>query len=153
VRAESQLRLVIVAASLGLASGARAQVLQPEVRVDALGPTPFTIEPGVGANVFLGNYVRVGAIAGFNVRRHPAFTGNSWRGEVIARVTLDPFRQQRLGLSIGGGVSFRPIGARLAALVEMEGPELRGVLPALQFGVSGGVRAGLVVRRAVPRRR
>jgi hypothetical protein len=144
---------LVIGVATALAPPARAQVLQPEIRLDALGPSPFTIEPGVGANLFLGNYVRVGAIAGFNVRQHAVLTGDSWRADVLARVTLDPFRQQRWGVSLGGGLSHRPIGVRLAAVVDLEGPELRGLLPALQLGVSGGVRAGLIVRRAVPRRR
>ena len=54
--------------------------------------------------------------------------------------------------SLGGGLSFRR-HAYLAAVVDLEGPEMHGMLPALQVGLSGGVRAALVIRRAVKGRR
>lgn len=144
--------LAAVATTLLIATPSHAQRIQPEVRLDALGPAPYTVEPGVGMIVPLGHYVRVGMNAGFNVRRHEAFTGGSWRADLLARVTLDPFRQQRWALSIGGGLSFRR-RTYVAAIVDLEGPETHGWLPALQAGVSGGFRAGVGVRRAIEGRR
>jgi len=129
------------------------QALQPELRADVLGPPPFSFEPGVGLNAALGHYVRVGASAGYDVRGLPARAGRRWRGDLIGRVTLDPFRQQRWALSIGGGLSYRGSTTYLAAVAEVEGPEMRGLLPAIQIGVSGGVRAGFILRRAVRGRR
>ena len=67
-------------------------------------------------------------------------------------MTLDPFRQDAWGLSFGGGLSVRE-RAYLAVIAEVEGREVAGWLPALQLGVAGGFRAGVVVRRAVPGRR
>jgi hypothetical protein len=144
--------LAAAATAILIASPSHAQRIQPEVRVDALGPAPYTVEPGAGLIVPLGYYVRVGMNAGFNVRRHEAFTGGSWRGDLVARVTLDPFRQQRWALSIGGGLSFRR-RTYIEAIIDFEGPETRGWLTALQVGVSGGYRAGIGLRRAIAGRR
>lgn len=130
-----------------------AAQIQPEARLDAFGPAPFTIEPGLGVNLFLGNYVRLGAAAGYNVRQHRDIPGDAWHGDVLARVALDPFRQKRWGLSVGGGLAYRPRVVRLAVILDLEGPAMGHVLPALQVGMSGGFRAGLVLRRAVQRRR
>ena len=131
----------------------RAQFLQPELRVDVSGPAPIAIEPGIGLTTPLGTYARLGVLAGYDVNGAPERTGRRWRGDVLARVTLDPFRQQRWALSFGGGVSYRGATTYLAALVDLEGPEVRGVLPAMQVGVSGGMRAAIVLRRALRGRR
>lgn len=146
-----------IVAALALVLCARAaggQFLQPELRVDAIGPPPLSVEPGLGANVALGTYVRLGLGAGYDVIGREQRAGRRWRGDAIARVTLDPFRQQRWALAIGAGISYRG-GATtaLAAVAELDGPEVRGLSPALQLGVSGGVRAGLLLRRAVRGRR
>jgi hypothetical protein len=130
-----------------------AQTLQPEVRADVLGPPPYSGGPGIGATMALGYYVRLNAGVGYELPLETGRTGDRWRAEVLARATFDPFRQQRWALSIGGGLTHRRSNTYLAAIVDVEGPELRGLLPALQIGVSGGLRAGLVLRRAVPGRR
>jgi hypothetical protein len=145
-------RFVAVAA-LCLATSIKAQTLQPELRLDVLGPRPYSLEPGVGVNLSLGYYVRLGAGAGYALPLEPTLSGDRWRADLIARAILDPFRQQRWGLSIGGGLSYRRSRTYLAAIVDLEGPALRGLVPALQVGVSGGVRAGVALRRAVAGRR
>lgn len=147
LRRASVVALLLAAAVPGIG----AQSLQPEARVDVHGPAPASLEPGAGVTRPLGTYVRLGAAVGFPVvgrdtARHP-------RADLIARVTLDPFRQARFGLSIGGGVTVRGSRVHLAALLDVEGPALGRVVPAIQAGVSGGVRAGLVLRRAIPGRR
>ena len=142
------------AALIGAWSTVGAQKPQPEIRLDALGPKTASIEPGLGLNFPLGYYVRLGLDAGFNLRsdQGEGVRGNAWRGDILTRFTFDPFRQQRWALSVGGGLSFRR-QTYLAAIVDLEGPEVRGVLPALQAGVSGGPRAALILRRAVKGRR
>ncbi|HYC50223.1 MAG TPA: hypothetical protein VEB19_03850 [Gemmatimonadaceae bacterium] len=132
---------------------AEAQFLQPELRLDVSGPSPVAIEPGIGLTTALGTYARLGVTAGYDVRGAPERAGRRWRGDVIARVTLDPFRQQRWALSLGGGISYRGATTYLAALADVEGPEVRGMLPAIQIGVSGGVRGALILRRARRERR
>lgn len=122
---------------------ALAQRVQPELRVDALGPAQYTIEPSAGLIVPVGRYVRASIGAGY---------GERLRVDALGRFTLDPFRQQRWALSIGGGLSFRR-RTYLAVVADLEGPEMRGWLPAFQVGLSGGFRAGIGVRRAIPGRR
>ena len=131
--------------------GADAQSLQPEARVDVHGPAPASLEPGVGVWTPLGTYVRLGAAVGYPVAGRE--DARHLRSDLVVRVTLDPFRQERFGISIGGGVTVRGSNVHLAALLDVEGPALGPILPAIQAGVSGGVRAGLVLRRAMPGRR
>jgi hypothetical protein len=145
--------VLCVGAALALiAIPARARGQQPEVRVDVLAPNPYSVQPGVGAIVPLGYYVRVSADVGFAPRSSASLIQEHWRADLLTRVTLDPFRQQRWGLSIGGGLSVRR-HAFLAAIADLEGPEMHGVLPALQVGLSGGARVGVALRRAVKGRR
>jgi hypothetical protein len=146
----------LLLAALALASvarGVQGQFLQPELRLDISGPEPVAIEPGVGLTTTLGTYARFGLNAGYDVRGAPERTGRRWRGDAIVRITLDPLRQQRWALSFGGGVSYRGATTYLAALADLEGPEVRGVMPALQIGVSGGTRVALILRRAMRGRR
>jgi hypothetical protein len=117
-----------------------------------MGPEPYSVQPGVGGVVALGYYARFSADVGYAMRSDAKLIGDRWRADLLGRFTLDPFRQQRWGLSIGGGLSFRR-QTYLAAVVDLEGPEWAGLLPALQVGVSGGWRAGLVLRRAIKGKR
>lgn len=125
---------------------------QPELRLDVLGPSPYSLQPGAGANLALGTYTRAGVNAGLSTRPDSAALADRWRVDLIARFLLDPFRQQRWGVAVGGGLSIRR-RAFLVVILELEGPEYEGWLPALQIGASGGVRAGIVARRAVRQRR
>jgi len=129
-----------------------AQKVQQEGRVDLIGPAPYALHAGVGVVEALGTYVRVSAGVGWGLRPPHAWGEGEWRGDLLARLTLDPFRQQRWGFSVGGGVTVRD-RAYLAALLDLEGPATRGIVPAVQLGVGGGLRAGLVIRRAMTGRR
>lgn len=146
------MRRVVLALAVALPAAAGAQRVQPEARVDVIGPSPYAVHAGAGLVVPMGLYARVSADGAYGVRRVNGVSRDEWRGDLIARVTLDPFRQQRWGLSFGGGVSVRR-HAYVAAVVDLEGPPLRGFLPAVQAGVGGGVRAGVVLRRAMQGRR
>jgi hypothetical protein len=145
--------LLVVAVLTCVARQAPAQFLQGELRVDVAGPAPIAIEPGIGLTTPLGTYARLGMMVGYDVHGSPARAGQRWRGDLIARVTLDPFRQQRWAFSLGGGVTYRGATTYLAALADVEGPEVRGIVPAVQIGVSGGARGAVILRRAVRGRR
>jgi hypothetical protein len=134
------------------AHAAAAQSPQAEVRGDVLGPRPYSVQAGVGLIVPLGYYVRASADAGYAPSANASLVADHWRGDLLARFTLDPFREERCGLSLGGGLSFRR-HTFLAAVVDLEGPETHGMLPALQVGLSGGIRGALILRRAVKGRR
>lgn len=140
------------AAALIVASQSYAQRIQPEMRVDVLGPSPYSVQPGVGAIVAMGYYARLSADVGYGVRQDATLIDDRWRADLLARVTLDPFRQQRWALSIGGGLTFRR-RTYLAAIADLEGPEMGALVPALQVGVSGGFRGSVILRRAVKGRR
>jgi hypothetical protein len=120
---------------------------QPEVRVDAFWTTHPTWHVGAGLTWRAGNYIRISAIGGRALAE-----GDSYRGELIGRATLDPFRRRRVALSIGGGLGIAH-EAYMIALVELEGPAWKGISPAVQAGVGRGYRAGVVLRRAIRGRR
>ena len=141
-------RLVALLSALAWPAVSVAQRVQPELRVDAIGPAPHAVHAGAGLTVALGHYARISAVGGIGVR-HGDIAG---RGDLIARVLLDPFRQRRFGFSLGGGLSVRE-RPWLLAVVELEGPERFGWMPAVQGGLGGGPRVGLVFRRARPGRR
>lgn len=136
---------------LALAEPARAQ-LQPEGRVDVIGADRLRVHPGLGLVRPLGAYVRVGPVVGVSASRDSTFIGNRWRADLVARVTLDPFAQQRWAVSFGSGVSIRR-RTYLLMLAEIEGPVLGGWRPAFHAGVGGGFRGGLLLRRAMTGRR
>lgn len=144
-------RALVIAATLAVANVVNAQV-QPELRLDVIGPAQFSVQPGLGAVLAIGNYARVGAAVGYAVRPDTSLVADRLRADLLARVTLDPFREQRWGFSIGGGLSFRR-RTYLAAILELEGPEIGGFLPAFQVGVSGGVRGAVILRGARKGRR
>ena len=141
-------------------SGVPLRVRRPRPRVATLqlytkstAAANYPTSPTATINGRLGTYLRTGLAIGYDARGVDHRAGERWRGDAIARVTLDPFREQRWGFSFGGGVRHRGSSTYRAALLELEGPEMFGVLPALQAGVSGGLRGGLILRRAVRGRR
>lgn len=129
--------------------------VRPEIRVDYVGRNPDALHGGVGLNVPIGTYVRVGLVGGGGPSWTDGRSGASARADLITRFSFDPFRERRWGLSAGGGVSIRydelsPSDERWRALIavvlDLEGP-LRGpVSPALQVGLGGGTRVGLLLR-------
>ena len=163
-------RLAVVFALLGVAltpAGARAQqsarrALPPlELRADAIDPRSTrngTLQAGVGVNVPLGSYVRLELDGAGGVTRRAATDHHSGRGDAIARFLLDPFAESPWGLSIGGGMSALFVeGARtreyLVVVADVEAPRLAGIVPAVQVGLGGGLRVGLVARAYRPGRR
>ena len=131
---------------------ASAQRVQPEARVDLIGPSPYAVHAGLGVGRPVGTYVRVSASGAYGMRPIDGDHRPEWRGDLLARFTLDPFRQQRWALSVGGGITIRH-RAFLVALADLEGSAVGGVVPAVQVGLGGGLRAGLVLRRAMRGRR
>lgn len=126
--------------------------LVPEVRVDAVGASPATVQGAVGVEIPAGYYVRVGVIAGAGASVEEGESGPAGRLDVLARFLLDPFRQSRWGLSAGGGVSLLAregdhVRPQLLVALDLEGPRSRsGVSPSIQVGLGGGVRAGIGLR-------
>ena len=152
----SRLRQVILATAFVLPAIARAQGVSPELRVDVITAQQRTVvELGAGFQLPAGSYARIGVIGavGADVTHGgPRATG---RVDVIGRFLFDPFRQNQWGLSAGAGVSVRSqtqdyVRPYLVAIIDLEGPRHRGVSPAIQLGLGGGVRIGAAFRWAAP---
>lgn len=125
-----------------------------ELRADAIDVRSIntgTLQGGVGANVPLGTYVRLALVGAAGVTRVDSVTHNSARVDAIARFLLDPFNELTWGLSLGGGMSaiFEANAVTreyLVVVADLEAPRIGAVTPALQIGLGGGVRIGLVIR-------
>lgn len=150
-------RAALVAASLIAPHAARAQqgtLTRAELRVDAIDvrlPDTATLQLGAGIDTPLGYYVRLAVIGAGGVTSQDAKTLGSARADVLGRFLLDPFREMRWGLSVGGGISARYVAGDhwreyLVLLLELETPVHRGLVPALQLGLGGGLRVGVVLR-------
>jgi hypothetical protein len=157
----------VLAALTILAPAARAQVprptTQPELRLDGIFGHQPAVQLGAGVQIPMGYYVRVGldAAVGVATEDRTALIGSAdvppgpldGRVDLLIRFLLDPFRQSAFGLSLGGGVSARAepgdhVRPRLLVALDVEGRRsARGVVPALQVGLGGGLRVGVVLRR------
>jgi hypothetical protein len=151
-------RWSLVVLSLVLAIPAQAQRQQgrgprPELKIEGTTGRPHAVQLIAGVAIPLGNYVRLGLGAGGGVARgdgdDPAI--GSARGDVAIRFLLDPYRESRWGLSAGGGLTVRHEpghGTRgfLAILLDIEAPPSGRIVPALQLGLGGGSRVGIVLR-------
>ena len=139
-----------IAAALAPAGVGRAQ-LQTEVRVEAVATGPRRLEAGIGASARASPYLR----AGVSGAREVWGRGNGsslWRSEGMVRFTMDPLAEQRWGAALGAGLGYRG-RAYLLAFAELEGPKASGMRPALQLALGGGVRLGILLRRAADGRR
>jgi len=151
-----------LAAGVPSASGAQMiqQKFQNEVRIDGLFARTGAVHAGYGITIPSGIYVRTGLVGGFGAGRH----GAEGRTDFIARFSLDPFRQSRWAPYAGAGLSGRyrsklDGGSRayLLVLLGLEGsPPLgarAGWVPAVEVGLGGGARVGLVLRQGILGRR
>ena len=151
--------LVALAAGLTLsAAPLHAQQLVPlvpELRADLISGRQTLLQVAAGAQVPAGTYARVSVDAGIGPRLSPHDSAGALSGRIdlIARFLLDPGAASRYGLSVGGGlgVLFRPAERGTPVVIvaaELEGPRRKdgGWVPALQVGLGGGARVGLVLR-------
>ena len=138
-----------------------APTVVPELRLDVIAGDRSAIHAGGGLHVPVGYYVRVGIVAAGGVTTGDPVGSSlsstsraSGRVDLLVRFLLDPFRQSPYGLSLGGGVGFRADEgdrgrALLLVAVDVEGRRsARGLVPALQVGLGGGTRVGIILRRA-----
>lgn len=153
--------IALVAISPLRAQGLPRPRPQAEARVDYIGPNPDVVHAGVGVNVPAGTYLRVSLVGAGGANWDEGRRGGSARADAIGRFLFDPFRERRWGLSAGGGLSVRydqGTGGRrwrplLAIILDLEAPRTGSVAPALQIGLGGGARVGLVIRASDPNRR
>jgi hypothetical protein len=155
----------LVAAIAATARVASAQqpagpAIAPELRADVIVGRDPAAQLGGGVQIPVGYYVRVGVVAavGVPIGERGATTSASPRRidarfDVLTRFLLDPFRQSKYGLSLGGGMSLRAEpGERARPLLlvafDVEGRRSNsGWVPAVQLGLGGGARIGVVLRR------
>ncbi len=143
-----------------LAMAAHAQLptpsVHPEARLDVIAGHQPAVQLGAGLQVPMGYYVRVGldGAVGLATVTVPSSTSRAdARADLLVRFLLDPFRQSAYGLSVGGGVSARAepgdhVRPRLLVAADLEGRRsAHGWVPALQVGLGGGVRLGVMLRR------
>lgn len=134
------------------AEGQQAPAAQLEARVDAFTGDPWTVHAGAGITAPLGTYVRFGVVGGVGAGGE----GLSGRADLIARFTLDPFRERRWAPYAVGGISARFDDRSrqfLLLMAGVEGPVRGGLAPAVEFGFGGSFRFGVALRQGVPRRR
>lgn len=125
-----------------------------ELRADAiLGHRP-ALQVGGGVQLPLGYYARLGVDGLVGIRTDQVSPRADARLDLLGRFLLDPFRQSPYGLSVGGGMSLRAeprdrVRPYLLLAAEVEGRRrASGWVPALQLGLGGGARLGVVLRRA-----
>lgn len=147
---------LLAGASCSLAAQSTMPV-QGEVRADVIISPLTAVHAGAGLSVPLGTYVR----AGFVVAAGTGSRGLDARTDAILRFQLDPFRQKRWAPYGGGGISVRYRGEEfedtreyLLVFAGVEGPLFsRRWVPAVEVGLGGGTRIGLVLRQGVRGRR
>ena len=132
-----------------------------ELRVDAIdvrSAESGTLHAGLGTNLPLGSYMRLEIVGAGGISRRDSVNHEGGRFDVLARFLLDPFAETRWGLSIGGGLSAIFADAArtheyLVVILDVEAPRVGKVVPAMQVGLGGGVRVGIVARASRPRQR
>ena len=136
------------------------QRFQSEVRVDGLFASSGAVQAGYGVSIPAGIYLRSGLVGGVGGGAH----GFETRADLLARFSLDPFRQSRWAPYGGAGISgrFRPTRAGgshayLLTYLGIEGPlsagSRAGWVPAFELGLGGGARIGVILRRGIAGRR
>jgi hypothetical protein len=145
--------------SLATSGGAQeTRWWQPEVRADAILARTNTYHGAVGVSTPMGNYIRVAMVGGGGVTVAKGESVASGRIDLIGRFLIDPFRQSKRGPYAGAGVSWRAERgetgrAYVVVMLGFEGNPGPRFVPAMELGLGGGTRVGLVLRRSVRDRR
>ena len=151
----------VIAVAASHRAGAQTQnlipPLYPEFRADAIIGRETAAQAGVGVVIPAGIYVRLGVDAAGGVTFADGVSRASGRVDAIGRFLLDPFRETPVAVSFGGGLSVPYVDGQshvrpyLTAVIDVEG-RMRGRLtPALQVGLGGGARVGVVLRASPAR--
>lgn len=130
-----------------------SRAAQPEIRTDVIAARGTSTEVGVGAVAPAGEYLRLGGDLAFGVAAGDGRpTSAAGRADAYARIHLDPFAEHRWAPYLVGGGSYLVDGRRrgrlaLLAVLGVEGPAARPLVPALEIGFGDGVRVGLALRK------
>jgi hypothetical protein len=130
--------------------------LAPELRADAIVAQSTAFQLGGGAALSTGDYLWLGADVGFGV-----VTGRTLEPsasfDVTGRFHLDSDGDVHWAPYLVGGMTYRADrGARgalyLLIALGVHAPARAGIVPAVEAGLGGGVRVGIVLRRVSRRR-
>jgi hypothetical protein len=144
--------LVLTLGALHRAAAQDAPPAYVEYRADAIINRGVAAQGGLGIVLPLGMYVRLGIDGAAGVTHIDGAMRGSGRVDAIGRFLLDPFREVPVAVSVGGGVSVPYVndGTRTrpyaTVVVDVEGRRKRGMTPAVQVGLGGGARIGVVIR-------
>ena len=132
----------------------RRPTTRPELRIDATSAHVPRLELSGGVAIPIGTYVRLALTAGTGVARVDDAIRQAGRGDAIIRFELDPLKQSTRGAYVGGGLSFlgRDGSRARGYLAVVGGLELKqrgGWVPAVEAGLGGGARLGVVLKRAM----
>ena len=149
-------RLVAITALLFAAPAVGGAQYRPTsygaFRIDAIAANGATEHVGAGLEIPLDAYVREGVYGEAGATERDGGVVPSGRLDFLTRFLLDPYRQERWGFSLGGGLtvplneSRNPTRPYVAVVLDFEGPRTGPVTPAVQLGLGGGARLGLVLR-------
>jgi hypothetical protein len=155
------LAAALICAVLARRAGAQAASLvpplYPEFRADAIVARQTSAQAGAGVVMPLGIYVRFSVDAAAGATFADGTSRASGRVDAIGRFLLDPFRETPVALSVGGGLSVPYVDGQdrvrpyLTAVIDVEGRQRGKLTPALQIGLGGGARVGIVLRASQPR--
>jgi hypothetical protein len=127
--------------------------MQPELRADAIVARATAVELGGGAVWPVGDHLRLGGdLAAGVVARAGGRLGA--RADAVGRFHFDQSGATRWAPYLVGGASYRADAQSRGALyllvaLGVEGPAARGVVPAVELGVGGGLRVGMALRRSM----
>lgn len=143
---------IVCGTSLAHAQG-RGPRWAPEARADVFAARTTALHGAIGANIIIGNYVRIGMLAGAGSRRIDSVWRASGRADLVARFHVDPFGESRWGAYAGGGATYFvdrgvPGRARAVVVIGVEGPPARHWMTGIELGLGGGARVGVTLRRA-----
>jgi hypothetical protein len=149
--------LVVASQPAGAQAPSLIPPLYPELRADAIVARQTAAQVGVGVVVPLGIYVRFSVDAAGGATFADNASRASGRIDAIGRFLLDPFRETPVAVSFGGGLSVPYVDGQshvrpyLTAVIDIEGQKRGRITPALQIGLGGGARVGIVLRASQPR--
>jgi hypothetical protein len=127
--------------------------MQPELRADAIVARATAVELGGGAVWPVGDYLRLGGdLAAGVVARAGAGGRLGARADAVGRFHFDQGAMRWAPYLVGGASYRADVRSRgalyLLVALGVEGPAARGVVPAVELGVGGGLRVGIALRRS-----
>lgn len=148
-----------LAASLCAAAPLSAQdvllPIQPEGRLDLITGKHTALQAGAGVSTPVATNFRIGLVGALGA----SDDGLSGRADAFVRFSLAEYAGAYAGGGwtpyVGGGTTTRLDsgidGSRtyLLGFVGYEGPATNGLQPAVEVGIGGGIRLGVVLRGAV----